>query len=296
MIEQITMGCDPEAFLFDRKTMKPVCAHGLIPGTKKEPFKVDKGAVQVDGCAVEFNIDPVSSEDQWVDHIQCVISQLKDMLPKDVILKFVPYVKFDKAYWDKLPEEAKILGCEPDVNAYTLEENVIFDADVLYRTAAGHIHIGWGKNIPINSLHHINACALVVRELDYWLSALSTPFELGPSYAKRRKLYGAAGAMRVKDYGVEYRTPSNFWLRSEKLMRHVYRTVEYTIDKLNKGRYDNQYDDNCYTVRKLLHSGYTWVNAGLLGGMLEEYRNHPYTKKNLPSYRRYRSVNEKLSI
>jgi len=53
---QILVGCDPEYFV--KKNGIFQSAHGLIMGDKKNPQKVRNGAVQVDGMAVEFNIDP----------------------------------------------------------------------------------------------------------------------------------------------------------------------------------------------------------------------------------------------
>jgi hypothetical protein len=63
---EFKIGADPEFFLRDKATGKFVSAHGLIPGTKRQPMKVDKGAVQVDGMALEFNIDPVTNLDSSV--------------------------------------------------------------------------------------------------------------------------------------------------------------------------------------------------------------------------------------
>ncbi len=53
------IGADPEVFLKVGK--KNISSHGLINGDKKNPLKVDKGAVQIDGTALEFNIDPAST-------------------------------------------------------------------------------------------------------------------------------------------------------------------------------------------------------------------------------------------
>ena len=39
---QFTIGCDPEIFLVDGEG-DPLSAHGIIKGTKKEPFKTDNG-------------------------------------------------------------------------------------------------------------------------------------------------------------------------------------------------------------------------------------------------------------
>jgi hypothetical protein len=51
---QVSVGADPEVFVRNAEG-EPVPACGLIPGTKAEPHRVDSGAVQVDGLALEFN-------------------------------------------------------------------------------------------------------------------------------------------------------------------------------------------------------------------------------------------------
>lgn len=75
-----TIGCDPEIFLINARTKEPVSAYGVVEGTKREPFKVDKGAYQVDGMALEFNTDPVPAEGRFNDfngNITAVMKQLK---------------------------------------------------------------------------------------------------------------------------------------------------------------------------------------------------------------------------
>ena len=47
---------------------------------------------------------------------------------------------------------------------------------------------------------------------------------------QRKKMYGAAGAHRVKSYGVEYRTLSNFWIFEEKLIRWVWNNTQRALD------------------------------------------------------------------
>ncbi len=55
-----TFGCDPELFVINDEGVF-VSAEGLIPGDKQNPYKVPGGAIQVDGMAAEFNIDPVTN-------------------------------------------------------------------------------------------------------------------------------------------------------------------------------------------------------------------------------------------
>lgn len=230
---QITVGADPELFLRDKETGQFVTAHGVIPGTKAEPFKVDKGAVQVDGMAVEFNIDPATGPDQFASNIKTVKRQLSQMLPKNLELVCQPTVLFDQAYFDSCPDVAKELGCEPDFNAYTGLANVKPATDKPMRTAAGHVHIGWGKNIDVNDPDHFADCVEVVKQLDFYVGVPSLMWD---SDQERRSLYGRAGAFRVKHYGVEYRTPSCMWTNHVILQNFVWNAAYGAISDLWSGR------------------------------------------------------------
>jgi len=78
---KVTVGCDPELWLRDKKTGEIVSAHTLLPGTKLEPYKVTAGAIQVDGTAAEFNIDPASGYSTFVTNIAQVLSQMQNRVP-----------------------------------------------------------------------------------------------------------------------------------------------------------------------------------------------------------------------
>ena len=223
------LGCDPE--LFVTKGGALASAFGLIGGTKEEPLPVDKGAVQVDGMALEFNIAPASSKMEFSNNIQAVLEQLKQMVP-EYELQPVPSVHFDKALLDSLPEEATQLGCDPDFNAYTGQANPTPDARTTLRTAAGHIHLGWTENQDPTGFHW-DMCREVVREMDLYLGVPSVLLDLDN---ERRQLYGQAGAFRAKPYGVEYRVLSNFWLTKQELIDWVYEQVEEVISNLQQGK------------------------------------------------------------
>lgn len=235
---QVLIGADPE--LFVKKGRSWVSGHGLVPGTKDNPFKVDKGAVQVDGMALEFNIDPAESEVEFVDNVQKVMQKLRDMVPGHVLVA-QPSVKFSKTTMSEAPEEALELGCDPDFNAYTGRENPRPTPTEGLRTGAGHIHIGWGEGIDINHPVHKEACELLAKQLDYYLGMPSTIFD--KDY-KRRTVYGKAGAYRPKSYGMEYRTLSNAWLNSPELMSWVYKaTVKAFNDLVDGNCAYNNYGD-----------------------------------------------------
>lgn len=226
----ILVGADPEVFVKDKKG-RFRSAHGLIPGTKKEPYKVNKGAVQVDGMALEFNIDPASSEDEFVENIFTVLEELRAMVP-GYELVIEPTAIFHGNHFRIQPEEAKELGCEPDFSAYTCEENPRPDNHTTMRTAAGHIHLGFTNGADPRSPEHMMRCTTLVKHLDWYLGLPSLSWD---NDTKRRSMYGKAGVFRPKSYGLEYRTLSNRWLSDERLTRYVYRQSITAIENLMEG-------------------------------------------------------------
>ena len=234
---ELKIGCDPEVFLHNG--FEFVSAYGLFPGTKDAPFEVEKGAVQVDGMALEFNIDPAESEDQFFLNIQDVMNTLKAMVPEHEFF-INPVAEFGAEYIKAQPAEAKELGCDPDYNAWTGTVNPKPDVDAPFRTASGHVHIGWGEGY-LNDPNHVEDCNRVGRQMDFYLGL---PSLLLDSDTKRRSLYGKGGCVRYKPYGCEYRTLSNFWLKDQKLIRWVYRQVQIGMHKMfESGDLADKYGD-----------------------------------------------------
>lgn len=227
---QILVGCDPEVFVKQGGEFRS--AHGLIKGDKKNPQKIHRGAVQVDGMALEFNIDPAASEDEFCINVQEVFNAMCKMVPGYEVVA-TPVATFDPEYMKQQPEEALELGCDPDFNAWTGMANPRPDGDRPFRTASGHVHIGWTNGEDISNGVHIAQCAEAVKQLDFYLGLASLSYD---SDNKRREMYGKAGAMRIKPYGVEYRTLSNAWLNSEKLMRWVFRATQKAMADLMDGK------------------------------------------------------------
>ena len=148
------IGCDPELFVKQNGTL--VSAHGMIPGTKEEPYRVTDGAVQVDGTALEFNIDPAEDYRTFERNIRSVTSDLTDLIKqadKSNELFLVSSVRYPKEYFDSIPTWARELGCDPDFDAYECIARVIPTEaeDNTLRTAAGHVHIGWGEGFDKDS-------------------------------------------------------------------------------------------------------------------------------------------------
>lgn len=226
---QILVGCDPEVFV--KQKGKFLSAFGLIKGDKKNPQKVRRGAVQVDGMALEFNIDPAATEDEFCINVQDVFAQMKLMVPKYEVVA-VPCAHFDAAYLKTQPKEALELGCDPDYNAWTGLANDRPDGDRPMRTASGHVHIGWTDGMDKDDPSHVHQARLAGQQLDFYLGLPSLMYD---DDTERREMYGKSGAIRFKPYGVEYRTLSNAWLNSEKLMRWVFRAAVKGMNELMNG-------------------------------------------------------------
>ncbi len=226
-MQGITFGCDPELFIVDSDG-EFVCPDGIIPGTKEEPYPVPCGAVQQDGMAAEFNIDPVTTFDDFYKNITVVRGEMEKFLPPGHKYVVTPSATFSEKVWEKASDKAKTLGCSPDFNAWTGEPNPPPEdlENPRLRCAGGHIHFGWTEDADLSNAQHVFACRDLVKQMDYFLGAWSV--RLDKDYLRRR-LYGKAGSMRFKPYGVEYRTLSNFWLANPTRIKTTWDRMQKAI-------------------------------------------------------------------
>jgi hypothetical protein len=230
------IGADPELFVF--RNGEPISAHNLIPGTKADPFPVPGGAVQVDGTAAEFNINPATTFDEFNYNIESVLENLRALLPDDCELRAVPVVVWPEEYFSTLPFVATELGCMPDFDAWTGRRNPKprLKSNPTLRTAAGHIHIGFTEGASLQDTKHIMAARQMAQLMDLHVGAWSVEVDTDKT---RRQLYGKAGACRYKTYGVEYRTLSNFWVLSTNLRRDVWDRTMVACEAFFEGNVDN---------------------------------------------------------
>ncbi len=226
------VGSDPEIFVVDGND-KLVSAYGMVPGTKDAPASVPCGGIQVDGMALEFNINPAHTKEEFINNTVVVMGELMKAIPKDHSLKILSTAQFGKAYIDSQPEAAKELGCSPDFNAYMSgEQNPKPNGELPFRTAAGHVHVGWTDGNSIHDKEHQHYCQQVVQVMDL---LLGVPSVLMDSDTQRRSMYGQAGSYRAKSYGVEYRVLSNFWIKNQAAMSWVYEQTEAAVKKVLGG-------------------------------------------------------------
>jgi len=210
------LGSDPEVFLQDNAG-NPVSSIGYINADKWHPMQIpDMPAgftLQEDNVSLEYGIPPASNADEFVDHIQRVMTKS---------LEYLPNLSFSKLSCIIFPESqmthpaAHIFGCEPDFNAWTKEMNRRpIPPHPYMRSAGGHVHV----ETDVDPLIGVTAMDLF----------LSVPAVLMDEGEQRKQMYGAPGAYRPKPYGFEYRTLSNFWIFKEPLIRWVWRNTERAL-------------------------------------------------------------------
>jgi hypothetical protein len=233
------IGADPELFLKD-KNGKFISAIGKFGGTKEKPLPLahlgDGFAVQEDNVAVEFNIPAVPLQShQFVDVIQRAMVEIeRQAAALNLEIAVVSSAEFEP---DQLAHpRARRFGCDPDFNVWSLQINPPpRSTNKALRSCGGHIHVG-GSIIDKIGLG---------RAMDLFVGCPSILFD--PD-TKRRLLYGKAGAIRDKPYGLEYRTISNFWVKSEKLIDMVRYQTQCAVSFV-RNRNDIPDEDG----RKIIH-------------------------------------------
>lgn len=225
VIKNPTFGSDIEYFVQTRAAGELIPIIGMVGGTKDQPKPLSDGFfVQEDNVALEFNIPICKTRKDFVSAVATGVYLTKQALPLGVVPSSMVSASFNPAYLQH--PKAMEFGCEPDFNAWTREVNPRPEAkDKTLRSCGGHIHVGW-DNPDINTRFEL------AKALDVFvgLNSLTWDHDVG-----RRQLYGKAGAMRIKEYGMEYRTLSNAWIWDEFITEKVYNGIQKAIDFVNYG-------------------------------------------------------------
>jgi len=209
------------------KKAEIVAACGRIGGSKGNPRRITAGemaqsiwgsrlqidgrsvgdfAVQEDNVMFEFNIPASSRPEYFANNIHYFVEWLDAVFLAPLGLKFAWMNRYsfpEKALTHPLSKEA---GCSPDYCAYNPESSLARSAIQIgqlgnQRFCGGHIHVQYNYN---NVPRHVMA-----RFMDVAVTLATLHRD---KQGDRRKFYGKAGLYRPTNYGIEYRTLSNFWL------------------------------------------------------------------------------------
>lgn len=213
----ILIGTDPEGFVVDGNDF--ISVTGLINASKDSPLAVPGGALQEDNVMAEFNTEPHSNFEEFSANIDSVIEQLLAYIPG---ISFHSVQHFEQEYLMGLGPQVLEFGCDPDYNAWTGMANMAPSPYTTMRTAAGHLHIGYENPDEVTSRAISRMCDVFA----------GLPSMVMQPDCKRREMYGKAGAMRYKPYGVEYRVLSNFWLNSTDTRRWAWDAMHLAVDSL----------------------------------------------------------------
>lgn len=230
-IHEFTVGADPELFIINTKTNKVVSSIGLIPGIKDHPYVGDdmpRGfGIEIDNILAEFNIPPCHTITEWVHNIEYMKDYIRSFVQRtnpDYDIKCSAYEIVDP---DQLKsKEAKEFGCSPDYNVYTMNANPKPEgAKQNGRSAGFHVHLGYPD-------HNIETSLLLIRYFDVYLGLTSLLYDKD---ARRRNLYGKAGAFRLQEWGLEYRSLSSAMMQDTERIEFVFNQVQRAIYAFNHG-------------------------------------------------------------
>lgn len=222
-----TIGTDPELFI--RRNGKISSVAGVLGCSKEEKLHLSPNVrLQEDNVLAEFDINPCEGWEQFNNTVKEGLELTQKLLEKHgfEIADGVSSHVFSQEELDSFHKSAFVFGCTPDFNALTGRQNASPTSENPgLRTAGGHIHIGYGKATPVTKQNQLAAGVLC----DYYHS-LPAMFIDGDE--RRKELYGKAGAIRFKDYGIEYRSLSNFWVTKEDLRRLIFDQTEKVVKNL----------------------------------------------------------------
>lgn len=224
------LGCDPELFfehsgkvIGSEKVLDPA---GLIyAAAQGSPAggSYNGGRLVLDGVQAELNPNAYQCRAYLGNEISLAFRSLRQHLAgkAGVSVSFNGVVEIDKEELASLSEKSRTLGCAPSLNVYDSKASIKVNPKTYQtRSAGGHIHLGLTNIVSVDGPMWKRRQDLVPI-LDAILGNTCVMLDRDPLAAERRKVYGRAGEHRLPPHGLEYRTLSNFWLRSYQLMSFV---------------------------------------------------------------------------
>ena len=105
----------------------------------------------------------------------------------------------------------------------------------------GHISIGWDNFTQEQQLD-------MVKAMDATVGLESVLLD---NDTERKKLYGKAGCFRFREYGIEYRSLSNFWIKSDESLKWSWDTTMKAIELVNSGKIEEVKELGNYIVEAI---------------------------------------------
>lgn len=201
--QKVLLGLDPEFFIADPNG-RIVSSIGRIGGDKGAPKKISSMCgILEDNVTIEMNTIPATPK-QFNKMISASLRDVRQFLARmQATLVIRPVHTFEEV--ELMDPKAQVFGCDPDFDAYrggAIRQPLDPGALGGKRFAGGHIHVSMTKQCPLS---HVEAAMLCD-------ALIGLPIVSWTKESDRSEFYGQPGIFRVKEYGLEYRTPSNEWL------------------------------------------------------------------------------------
>lgn len=228
---EISVGTDPEFVLTDENGLVLSAIDRV--GSKENPTQLFSGGTMFsDNVLLEINVPPVKSLTDFIVGLrQALLDATSYVAPNRLMVKSSLYFPPDEC----TDLRAGILGCDAEYCAWDIGEDgkaMMVDRPWVsptnfFRSCGGHVHLGH-KNCLENPIG-------VVRALDLFVGIPSLIIDHDLTSKNRRAIYGGAGYFRPTEYGLEYRTLSNFWLASPELAAVIYRLARLAVANSDLG-------------------------------------------------------------
>lgn len=273
---EYTTGCDVEVIalvpgtndLIDRdpQNMHKHITENLIPaeelthGTKKEPelmkIVIDHEdfwiKISADNVMYEFAYKkPFKSVEEAVRTYSNSVEVLKEHLSVRAEIRFVDHFYINDDILN-MSREAKVMGCEPDNNAYTLKKNPRPNVNKmrLLRTAGFHTHMGIPGFRKLSKEKKLSLAAHYSRAYD--LSHVIGDVVNG-NVGLREQHYGVNGAFRVcPAYGFEFRQRGSSFGEDLVDVETNFQNLENTVKIVKSGILADPTSKLCEIIHKAI--------------------------------------------
>lgn len=230
---EFSFGTDPE-FMILNEIDKHVSAIGIVPGTRDDRHTYKGHEFFYDNVLAECAIRPGETKEEAIENIREALQHYTELIYP---FRLKPQASHDYDKSQLQHQDAIDAGCSADECAYQLmvmepEVVIAFLNGETLRSCGGHVHLG--TTVTASQSY---GGAWLTRVLDLFLGVPSIFLDKDPTSLKRKEIYGQPGRYRKTDYGIEYRTPGNFWLASPKLVEITHDLCACAIQFMDDGEH-----------------------------------------------------------
>lgn len=230
-----SIGSDPEFMLVKPpRAPSPLSFKSAIDILPKQKRAVRKRGhlFYYENVVAEVGMKPASTKVEFIKNVRDCLQILTETIrPLRITLKSAHYyIQNELEHPDALEAACKDELCAYDLQPKKAPKEII--RTTTFRTAGGHIHLGSDLFEDADNAH------IVTKMLDLFLTIPFVLIDRDATAKERREVYGQAGRHRLTNYGIEYRTPSNYWLGSPATTSLVFDLCKFVLKFVKKGGHE----------------------------------------------------------